>query len=152
MRKKRKRVLFAIAMAFAAVIVLQRRCWAQNHPPPAGAILDLNGTPIPGGGNGTTYQQYMVDFTATFTSTAITFAFRDDPADILFKEASVTDLTTHSGNLLFNGNFTGGVYTDNGNAFTPGRLVLCQSVWYHVRGSSISRLRSRPIGKRHLLF
>ena len=119
MRKKRKRVPLAIAMAFAAVIVLQTRCWAQNNPPPAGAILDLNGTPIPGGGNGITYQQYMVDFTATFKSTAITFAFRDDPADISFNEASVTDLTTPSGNLLTNGNFTGGVYTDNGNPFTP---------------------------------
>ena len=106
-------------MAFAAVIVLQPPCWAQNNPPPAGAILDLNGTPIPGGGNGITYQQYMVDFTATFKSTAITFAFRDDPADISFNEASVTDLTTPSGNLLTNGNFTGGVYTDNGNPFTP---------------------------------
>ena len=109
----------AIALAFVAVIVLQTRCWAQNNPPPAGAILDLNGTPIPGGGNGTTYQQYTVDFAAKFTSTAVTFAFRDDPADISFNEASVTDLTTPSGNLLTNGNFTGGVYTDNGNPFTP---------------------------------
>ena len=62
-------------MAFAAVIVLQTRCWAQNNPPPAGAILDLNGTPIPGGGNGTTYQQYTVDFAAKFTSTAVTLLF-----------------------------------------------------------------------------
>jgi len=112
-------VPLAIALAFVAVIVLQTRCWAQNNPPPAGAILDLNGTPIPGGGNGTTYQQYTVDFAAKFTSTAVTFAFRDDPADISFNEASVTDLTTPSGNLLTNGNFTGGVYTDNGNPFTP---------------------------------
>jgi len=61
----------------------------------------------------------MVDFTATFKSTAITFAFREDPADISFNEASVRDLTTPSGNLLTNCDFTGGVYTDNGNPFTP---------------------------------
>ena len=30
----------------------------NNVPPPAGAILDLNGQPIPGGGNGTTFHQY----------------------------------------------------------------------------------------------
>ena len=79
----------------------------SNTGPPAGAILDLNGTPIPGGGNGT-YQQYTVYFTATLASTAITFAFRDDPAFISFANASVVDTTTSSGNLLTNGDFSGG--------------------------------------------
>src|SRR5271169_4557608 len=63
-----------------------------NNPPPANAILDLSGSPIPGGGNGT-YQQYTVNFTATLNSTTITFAFRDDPAQISFANASVTDVT-----------------------------------------------------------
>jgi len=91
----------------------------NNNPPPAGAILDLNGMPIPGGGNGSTFQQYTVNFTATITNTAITFAFRDDPAFISFASASVTDLTSESGNLLLNGDFSGGTYTNNGNPSAP---------------------------------
>src|SRR5208282_4898773 len=90
----------------------------NNDPPPAGAILDLNGTPIPGGGNDT-YQQYSVGFTANVASTAITFAFREDPAFISFADVSVVDLTTPSGNLLTNGDFSGGTYTDNGNDSAP---------------------------------
>jgi hypothetical protein len=79
---------------------------AANNGPPPGAIMDLNGTAIPGGGN-STYQQYTVDFTAAdIPSTAITFAFREDPAFISFANASVTDLTTPSGNLLMNGDFS----------------------------------------------
>lgn len=97
-----------------------------NNPPPAGAILDLSGTPIPGGGNAI-YQHYTVNFIATVANTActegcttaITFAFRDDPAQISFANASVVDLTTGSVNLLHNGDFSGGVYTDNGNPSTP---------------------------------
>jgi hypothetical protein len=90
----------------------------NNDPPPAGAILDLNGTPIPGGGNGT-YQMYTTNFTATFSNTAITFAFREDPSFIAFANASVTDVTVGGGNLLANGNFSGGTYTNNGNSLTP---------------------------------
>jgi hypothetical protein len=86
-----------------------------NEPPPAGAILDLNGQPIPHG----PAQLYTVDFTAGVANTAITFAFREDPAYILFSNVSVTDLTTSSGNLLTNGDFSGGTYTDNGNSATP---------------------------------
>jgi uncharacterized repeat protein (TIGR01451 family) len=78
----------------------------NNNPPPSGAILDLSGTPIPGGGNGT-YQQYTVNFTANIANTAITFAFREDPAFISFAKASVVDLSVESGpNLLLNGDFS----------------------------------------------
>jgi hypothetical protein len=81
----------------------------SNNPPPTGAILDLNGQPIPGGGNDT-YQQYTVNFIAGVANTAITFAFREDPAFISFSNASVTDVTTQSNvNLLLNGNFAGGL-------------------------------------------
>ncbi|MGC1478307.1 MAG: hypothetical protein WA804_20835, partial [Terriglobales bacterium] len=109
----------------------------NNNPPPAGAILDLGGayttpptapTAIPGNGN-ETYQLYMVNFTAAAAnstctngscSTVITFAFRDDPAQISFTNASVTDVTiptTPSPNLLTNGSFgtgdlTGWTYVD----------------------------------------
>jgi hypothetical protein len=65
----------------------------SNNPPFPGAILDLSGTPIPAGGDGT-YQQYTVNFTAAFANTAITFAFRDDPAFLFFYSPSVSDLTT----------------------------------------------------------
>ena len=83
----------------------------NNNPPPADAILDLSGTPIPGGGNNT-YQMYTVNFTAALPNTAITFAFRDDPAFISFSNPSVMDLTTPGGgNLLANPNFSGGTST-----------------------------------------
>jgi uncharacterized repeat protein (TIGR01451 family) len=109
-----------------------------NNPPPAGPILDLGGAfatpptaalPIPGNGN-ETYQYYTVNFTAAAAnstctngscSTVITFAFRDDPAQISFTNASVTDVTTPGitgPNLLTNGSFgtgdlTGWTYVDN---------------------------------------
>ena len=87
----------------------------NNEPPPLGAILDLNGQPIPN----STPQLYTVDFTAAIANTAITFAFRDDPDFISFSDASVINLTAGSGNLLANGDFSGGTYTDNGNTATP---------------------------------
>jgi len=99
-------VLLSATSSFAA---------GANDPPPAGAILDLNGQAVPHG----TPQLYTVDFSAALANTAITFAFREDPAFIYFSNASVTDLTTSSGNLLTNGNFAGATYLDNGNSSTP---------------------------------
>ncbi len=95
--------------------------WAggQNQGPPVGAILDLNGTPVPGGGDGTTFQHYTVNFTAAVANTTITFAFRDDPAELLVENFSVADLTAPATNLLINGNLSGGTYTSNGNSGTP---------------------------------
>lgn len=90
-----------------------------NQPPPAGAILDLNGLPIPGGANGSTFQQYTVTFVAVVSNTTVTFAFRDDPADVSVEEFSVTDLTVPGPNLLVNGDLTGGRYTNGGNSGTP---------------------------------
>jgi Carboxypeptidase regulatory-like domain len=91
--------------------------FGTNNPPPAGAILDLSGTPIPtvSGSYGTygAYQKYTVSFTATLANTAITFAFREDPARVSFANASVTDLTTPSGNLLVNGDFSQGPVGSN---------------------------------------
>jgi hypothetical protein len=72
-----------------------------NLGPPAGALLDLNGDPISHG----SFTQYSVNFTATLTSTAITFAIREDPAFIFLENTSVVDTTTSSGNLLLNGDF-----------------------------------------------
>jgi len=90
----------------------------HNNPPPAGAILDLSGSPIPGGGNGT-YQHYTVNFVAGVSNTAITFAFREDPSRVSLANVSVTDVTTSSGNLLVNGDFSGGTYATAQNPRIP---------------------------------
>jgi hypothetical protein len=97
------------ATALLVMATVAAPVWADgmNDPQPAGAILDLSGTPIPGGGNDT-YQMYTVDFTAVLADTDITFAFREDPAFISFSDASLVDLTTSSGNLLVDGDFSAG--------------------------------------------
>jgi hypothetical protein len=107
----------------------------KNNPPPSGPILDLGGAyatpPTPAAaipGNGTeVYLNYTVIFTANAANstctdggcrTVITFAFRDDPAQISFTGASVVDQSAEAGtNLLTNGNFatgdlTGWTYAD----------------------------------------
>ena len=56
----------------------------SNLPPPAGAILDLAPGLIPHDGNNP--QSYSVNFVAGQANTAITFAFREDPAFIFFFE------------------------------------------------------------------
>jgi hypothetical protein len=69
-----------------------------NCGPPTGAILDLNGTPVPH-----TYQQYTTSFTATNTSTNISFSFREDPAFLGLDDVSVT--TGGGPNLVVNPGF-----------------------------------------------
>ncbi len=91
-------------IVLASIVLLMGSVAAfADYPPPAGAILDLNGQPIP-----YSAQLYTVDFTAALANTNITFAFRDDPAFISFSDASLVDLTTSSGNLLLNGDFSSG--------------------------------------------
>ena len=61
-----------------------------------------------------------VDFNAAMANTAISFAFRDDPAYISFGDVSLLDLTTGaSSNLLANGNFSGGTYQDQKGQLAP---------------------------------
>jgi len=106
---KSKSLVLAVSVAFLTVssALAQPKTGPindpTNEPPPAGAILDLNGTPITN-----IDQEYTVDFVAALTSTAITFAFRQDPSFSSFSDASVADLTTPSGNLLLNGDFASG--------------------------------------------
>jgi hypothetical protein len=64
----------------------------------------LNGLAMPHG----TPVEYTVDFAAALASTAISMAFREDPAFFAVSDVSVVDLTTSSGNLLTNGDFSGG--------------------------------------------
>jgi hypothetical protein len=72
-----------------------------NCAPPAGAILDLNGTPVPH-----IYQMYTTSFTAANASTNISFSFREDPAFLGLDDVSVT--TGGGPNLITNGGFEAG--------------------------------------------
>jgi hypothetical protein len=72
-----------------------------NCAPPTGAILDLNGTPVPH-----VYTQYTTSFVATGTSTNISFSFREDPAFLGLDDVSVT--TGGGANLVTNGGFEAG--------------------------------------------
>src|SRR5215475_12387161 len=55
-----------------------------NCAPPPGAILDLDGTPIPHD-----YKQYSVNFVAAANSTDISFAFREDHSLLFLDDVSV---------------------------------------------------------------
>jgi PEP-CTERM motif len=94
----------ALSIALLGLVVIgassQSRAQPFNEPPPAGAILDLNGQPITND-----QQSYSVDFVASLADTAITFAFRQDPSYLSFSNVSLVDLTNPSGNLLLNGDF-----------------------------------------------
>lgn len=135
-REKREFLVNRLPMPATALTTLRNLCFTllcctvlivvpaaaqTNEAPPVGPILDLGGIfatpptvpqPIPGGGNDT-YQQYFVSFTGTGNPTAITFAFREDPAFISFSNASVIDQTTPNGNLLTNGDFSEGPVGSN---------------------------------------
>jgi len=111
------------APAFAGSFALNNYGDAgMNDGPPTGAILDLGG-----GETGTAAQTInqgapvlvTVSFIATLPETDITLAFRDDPAFIFLSNVSVVNHTLSSGDLLFNGNFSVGTYTSNGNSATP---------------------------------
>src|SRR3954451_3634645 len=72
-----------------------------NQPPPAGPVIDqLTGLPIL-----TTYQTRTVTFVAASAITNLTFAFREDPADIGLDNVFLIDVTHPSVNLVFNGGF-----------------------------------------------
>jgi hypothetical protein len=117
---KLKLVLIA---AGAVLAVGQAHAAGNNNSPPAGAILDLAGgetsTPAQAVNHGSLMSE-SVNFTAAVPITDITFAFREDPAFITFTNVTLFDLTTPGGpNLIVNGDFSGGVYSNNGNDATP---------------------------------
>lgn len=98
-------IFFTAALPSFAGTVYPASSDPHNQPPPAGAILDLAGTPVISG----VYTQYTVNFTASLANTDVTFAFRNDPGYTYFDDASITDVTTGSSlNLFTNGGFDTG--------------------------------------------
>jgi hypothetical protein len=79
-----------------------------NLPPPSGAILDLNGQPLP-----TSYTQYTATFTATGTTTNISFALRDDPGYLSLDNVTLQNNTTSSPVSVVNGGFESGPVGSN---------------------------------------
>lgn len=101
MRNSLKLGLLIVTILFASQ-AYANPCPPGNPPtncgPPAGAILDLNDTPVPH-----TYQQYTTSFTATNTTTNVSFSFREDPAFLGLDDVSVT--TGGGANLVVNSGF-----------------------------------------------
>jgi hypothetical protein len=77
---------------------------AVNEPPPSGAIYDLAGTAIPH-----VYTSYTTPvFTATSSSTNLSFAFREDPAFLFLDDVTMFDVTTSTPVSLVNAGFESG--------------------------------------------
>lgn len=100
------------AVLFTALaLVVANRVAAQNFAPPASPgllLLDLAGTSIPADNVVTPYDSTTdpgLQFTATSTTSFVTFVFRHDPGFFTFDNVSVVDATSLSGNLLTNGDF-----------------------------------------------
>jgi len=95
-----------VGLLAALALLLANQAHAQpfNEPPPLGAILDLNGTPIPH-----SYVQYTTpEFIATNLTTNISFAFRDDPAFLSLDDVTMQNVTTSSAVAVVNGGFESG--------------------------------------------
>lgn len=112
------------ALAFGMIVALPARANPINIGPPAGAILDLNGQSIPGGGDGTTTASFGALYTATSTATTITLAFRDDGAfidlyTVVLEQCLNSGCTLAGANLLQNPSFNTTVHTQNGNSAVP---------------------------------
>jgi len=106
----RNRLKVGLMFALALLTETQAHALAMNNPPPAGTVvLDLNGTPVPH-----TFQSYTTaNFTASATSTNISFAFREDPNFLSLDDVTVRDVTTSSAVTLVNGGFELGIVGQN---------------------------------------
>ena len=93
--------LVGYLLASAAVVGFAASVSANQLPPP-GPILDLAGGLSPHNAP----KQYSVNFLASDVTTAITFAFRNDPMATEFSNVSLVDLADPSKNLLLNGDFS----------------------------------------------
>src|SRR4051812_37704124 len=107
-----------ILLASALLVAVSSSSYADgnNNPPPAGnVILDLNGKTVPSG----TAQNYTASFTASLSSTSISFAFREDPWFLQLSQVSVASTLNPSVNLLVNGDFSQGTYSAPNNNSVP---------------------------------
>ncbi|MGH9482265.1 MAG: PEP-CTERM sorting domain-containing protein [Terriglobales bacterium] len=114
----------AFTAAFAVAASVPAFASPINIGPPVGAILDLNGLPIPGAGNGMTTAAYAQLFTATDAATTLTLAFRDDGAfvdlyTVVLRQCLNVACSSSGVNLLLNPSFNTTVYTQNGNSAVP---------------------------------
>jgi PEP-CTERM motif len=90
-----------LVVALALLHANQAHAQPFNQPPPPGAILDLDGTPIPH-----SYKQYTTPtFIATSTTTNISFAFREDPAFLFLDDVTMKNVTKASAVPVVNGGF-----------------------------------------------
>ncbi len=90
-----KRISIAFAgLTLAGLLLAIPQAGAQNHPPPSpgvggSIIFDPGATPgvtaLP-----TVYTEYSATFTATLTTTDITFAFRHDPGYFAMDDVTIT--------------------------------------------------------------
>ncbi len=117
MQKTRLLGLIGIVTVAATGATVPAQALPSNEGPPSGWIYDLAGQSIP---HGLPLAAYSTDFTASLANTSVSFAFREDPAFILFSGVTVTDLTTGSvTNLITNGDFNGGTYSTAINSTVP---------------------------------
>ncbi|HEY1781404.1 MAG TPA: PEP-CTERM sorting domain-containing protein [Roseiarcus sp.] len=92
------------ATLIAAGLFFAGAAQAENLLPPAGPLaLNLAGQPLP-----TSYTEYSASFTASSSSSIVTFVFRHDPGWFAFDDASVI-ASGGSTNLLSDGGFEGGI-------------------------------------------
>jgi hypothetical protein len=98
-------LLVTLALLFAN----QANAAPINQPPPLGAILDLDGTPIPHA-----YKSYTTPtFMATSTTTNISFALREDPAFLSLDDITMFDVTKSTAVPVVNGGFESGIVGNN---------------------------------------
>jgi hypothetical protein len=104
-----KNLKLAAAVTAAMLICRNDTASAENIGPPPGAILDLAGIAV----TTNTWEEYSLDFTATLSSTNISFAFRNDPTFFLLDDVSVTSSLNPTVNLIQDGGFEQGARFEN---------------------------------------
>ena len=106
-RKRAVKLALKTAAVIAIGLISAGHANAQNYAPPAAnglTVYDLAGTPL----GSSSYQSYSDMFTATSTTSTVSFLFRNDPGYFGFADASVVDPASPNLNLLTNGNFASG--------------------------------------------
>lgn len=110
------RIGLYLAAAMLSTLAAPLAAQTANNSAPAGARFALTGLP-----QSTTFQQFQFSFTATSSSTFLTFAFRNDPQYIALDDVSMT--LGGGPNLVVNGGFEAG---PNGSSTPTGWTYLNQ--------------------------